>query len=157
MCLDWLYSEERKKAWLAEQPEVVTCYKGVIVRGSGKLAPLVRVSRAAFKRHNRISLNTKRKWIERPSKDEGDAYVYEKNKNGELILESLLKMRYKPYFHLLTNKKAVVKYWVYQIECECGMTAIVECSVRKEHITAVGVESEELVIVAREFEIMGEV
>lgn len=159
MCLDYLYCDEVKQEWLDEQPEIITCYKGVLVRKDGQFAPLVRYHKRAFKRHNKIGPYARRKNLVRDVMDGHDNFMWVTPDPCKPTGVFALTTTYKPYFHLFLEKMAAQNYWAYLIKIAESQSsaAIVKCLVRKEHITAYGKDSQQYAIVATEFEIVGKV
>ena len=138
MCLNTLWSEEQKNAWLKEQSEMITAYKFVAVRresikryedGEEKISP-------PFKMLDEDVHYKKKNIVKKTTKISKKDYVISHDETTT----------YVAYFHLFLEKKATEK-WNFTFK-----TRTLECKIPKKLITDIGEECGEIVIITRGFD-----
>lgn len=137
MCLTWKYTDEEKKEWLKNKPEMITAYKRVRIRAlknQKKMFPLFMFPLVEYKHFERNNLLKTIK--SKKSKKYKDVYCQSRC--------------YMAYFHLFEKKSDAKSF----LNRPYG-TKLVKCVVPKKYITDVGLQGG-TVIVTRKFSIVGE-
>jgi hypothetical protein len=123
MCLDKLWSDEQKNEWLNTQPDEITCYKVVALRG-GKANALffsLTFNKVNDQRHcvaDRIDVKKKESYI--------------------------------AHYHLFPTEQSA-RLWLSDIGWE-DADRIMKCTVPKQDVCAIGTQSGQTVIVTKYFE-----
>ena len=136
MCLEYVWSNEEKEKWLKEQPKIITAYKVVVIKGSKMRPAFFGGYQPHYDRKNQITDGDK--------KSVPSLYTQE---------------HYVPHYHLYTTLsriEIVSSYVGWVREGEVDDVKVVKCKVPKRSITDVGKQDGMVVIVAKEFEIVGE-
>lgn len=128
MCLDHRKTDEQKNEWLKTRPHKITAYKVVYKKGKHYEAIW---NREIFYPKRTNVIDGYRKQIFCSDDENLDAY--------------------KPYFHLYTNKR-----WAMYVGANRNFS-VVKCDVLRKDVTAVGQQSEGIVIVAKAFRIKEEI
>lgn len=132
MCLENKFSEKEKKEWLKNKPDTITCYKSVSVHRP--LQNLARLYPPHFC-HDPIKRINK---LEKPLKGEPSKKQYTTFKT------SRRETSYAAYFHL----------YAYDPKKTTGK--VIKCKVSKKDVTTIGYQWDKMVIVTRQYEVVGE-
>jgi len=131
MCLNAVKTKEELDKWLSTQPDVIECYKIVCRRkytdGTNGYCPWVYSTRKFCKRNKSI-------------RDE-------RKLNRTIPIQGFPFYTYVPNFHFYLNKKNAKN-----IACSDFGQYVFKCRIKKEDITAIGIQGGCFCIVAKEFE-----
>ncbi len=128
MCLGYLWSDERKEEWLETQPDTITAYKIVRIE-DGELFPPYYPEHGPYNKINQL---------EKTDTETHPPFRY----SG----------RYLAHYHLFAQETQANWYQSHF----CNDVKVVDCKVPKKSITTMGEQHGSVVIVAKEFEIIGE-